>query len=398
MTSRERVLAALHHEQPDRVPIDLGGSTVTSINAVAYRRVLERLGMSDLRPRVCNILLFVPEIDEEVHHRFDIDVRPLERMEAAPGIMRTGGWRELNLPGGGPALFPEDFDPAIGNDGTWELYHEGILKGKLSPQSGSFVPTNFPLSGASVKDVEEYEFALIEESECAYLRARARELHETTDSAVFGWLGGSLFEETHYLMGFEEAMYRLVVDRKFMKRLFDRLTETTMRNAEIYLDAVDPFVQVVGFYDDFGIQNGPMIDPALFREIIKPRLKHIYGHVHELSDAFIFLHSCGSVYRFIEDFIEIGVDILNPVQTSASDMEPARLKEEFGERISFWGGGCDVQHVLPLGTTREVRADVRRRLEVFGRGGGYVFAPIHNILSEVPPENVIAMYDEALGR
>jgi uroporphyrinogen decarboxylase len=395
MTSRERVTAALHHEQPDRVPIDLGGSISTSINAMGYQRLKSRIGMADPRPRVSNIVLFVPEIDEALRRLFGIDVIALDRVEAAPGVMRTGSWREMPLPNGEPALFPEDFEPVIGEDGTWKLYHEGTLEGVLSRETGSFVPIHFPLRDATPADIEEYDFPGIEDWELELLRRRARELYENTDYGVFGWLGGSLFEETHYLMGFEEVMVRLAGDRAFMDRLFQRMTDQLLQNTERYLGAVGRYIQVIGFYDDLGIQSGPMIAPELFREHIKPRLREVYGLVHECSDAFVFLHSCGSVYEFMEDFIDIGVDILNPVQTSASGMDPARLKEEFGSRISFWGGGCDVQRVLPLGSPEEVRADARTRIGILGKGGGYVFAPIHNILADVPAENVAAMYEEA---
>jgi uroporphyrinogen decarboxylase len=398
MNSRERVIAALRHEEPDRIPIDLGGSIATGINAMAHQRLLVHLNREDPRPRVSNMVLFVSEVDEELRKEFDIDVVALDRLEAAPGIRRTGKWRERNLPNGKPALFPGEFNPVIRDDGAWELHHAGIMKGLLSPETCSFTPTHFPLRGATMEDLEEFEFPLIDEGELDYLRKRARHLHENTDCAVFGWLGGSIFEETHYLTGFDEALYRLADDLPFMNRLFERLEEQVTENTKRYLEAVGRYIQVVGFYDDFGIQSGPMISPALFREHIKPRLERVYGLVHELSEAHVFLHTCGSVYEFMEDFIDMGVDILNPVQTSAVHMEPARLKEEFGDRISFWGGGCDVQRVLPLGTVDEVRMDVRRRIEIFGKNGGFVFAPIHNILADVPPENIAVMYGEAAGR
>jgi uroporphyrinogen decarboxylase len=396
MTSRERVLSALEHERPDRVPIDLGGSICTSINVMAYQKLKGYLDFKDPRSRVSNILLFVPEVEEEMRQKLHIDVVALDRLEASPGVMRTEVWKELSLPNGEPAFFPDGFEPVVRDDGTWELYHEGVQKGMLSPLSGSFVPTYFPLKGAGLEYLEEYDLSPLDKGELELLGRKARDLYERTTYAIFGWLGGSVFEATHYLLGFDEAMLRFVDDRTFMARLFERLTEQAVRNVELYLDAVGPYIQVIGFYDDFGIQTGPMISPSLFRELVKPQLKKIFGRVHELSEARVFLHSCGSVYEFIEDFIEVGVDILNPVQTSAFNMAPDLLKEEFGDRIVFWGGGCDVQRVLPLGTPGEVRADVRKRVEVLGRGGGFVFAPIHNILADVPPENVLAMYDEAL--
>jgi uroporphyrinogen decarboxylase len=397
MTSRERIVAALKHEEPDRLPIDLGGSISTSINVMAYQKLKAHLGLQDQPSRVSNIILFVAEVDEEVRQRYSIDVVALDRMEAAPGVERNGGWKEHPLPNGEPALFPEAFNPYLRDDGGWELYHEELLQNVLSPVTGSFMPAYFPLQGATLKELEEYEFPLIDDRELAYLGEQARDLFENTEYAVFGWFGGSIFEETHYLLGFEEVMYRLAKDVNFMDRLFQRLTEQATANVERYLEAVGSYIQVIGFYDDFGIQTGPMIAPTLFRELIKPRLAAVYDLVHELSEAFVFLHSCGSVYEFMEDFIDVGVDVLNPLQTSASGMDPARLKKEYGERIAFWGGGCDVQRTLPLGQPREVREEVRRRIEILGEGGGYVFAPIHNILADVPPENVAAMYGEASG-
>jgi uroporphyrinogen decarboxylase len=395
MTSRERVLTALNYSKPDRTPIDLGGSICTSINVMAYQKLKGYFGLTDSRSRVSNILLFVPEVEEEMRRKLHVDVVALDRLEAAPGVLNTGVWKEHVLPNGEGAFFAEGFEPVIRDDGTWELYHEGIKKGMLSPLSGSFVPTYFPLHDATLEELEEYDFSPLDDRELEQLGQRAKELYEQTDYAIFGWLGGSVFEATHYLLGFDEAMFRLVKDVPFMTRLFERLTEQTIRNVELYLDAVGSYIQVIGFYDDFGIQTGPMISPLQFRELVKPHLMSIYNRVHAISDAHVFLHTCGSVYEVMEDLIEVGVDILNPVQTSAFHMEPETLKEEFGDRIIFWGGGCDVQRVLPLGSPDDVRRDVRRRIEILGEGGGFVFAPIHNILAGVPPGNVAAMYEEA---
>jgi len=395
MTSRQRVLASLNHEKPDRVPIDLGGCICTSINVMAYQGLKRYLNFRDHRCRVSNILLFVPEVEDEMRRKLHVDVVALDRLEAAPGVVNRGIWKEHALPNGDTAFFSEDFEPVVAEDGTWELYHEGVRKGMLSPHSGSFVPTYFPLQGAGIEDLENFDFSPMEGDELEELRRKARTLHEETDYAIFGWLGGSVFEATHYLLGFDEAMVRLATDTPFMIRLFERLAEQTVRNVELYLGAVGKYIDVIGFYDDFGIQTGPMISPLQFREYVKPHMKRIFSRVHELSGARVFLHTCGSVYEFMEDLIEAGVDILNPVQTSAAHMDSAVLKEEFGDRIVFWGGGCDVQRVLPLGSREEVRRDVRNRVEILGEHGGFVFAPIHNIVAGVPPENVAAMYEEA---
>ncbi len=283
----------------------------------------------------------------------------------------------------------------IRKDGSWELFHNGVKTNVLSTQTGSFVPVHFPLGGANLNRLNEYELTGIEDRELEYLNRRARWLFENTDYAIFGWFGGSIFEQTHYLCGYDEIMIRLISERDFVRALFEKLARQMIQDARRYIDAVGKYIQVIGFYDDLGVQNGPMIAPSIFRELVKPLLGEVYREVHRLTDAFLFLHSCGSVYEFIEDFIEIGVDILSPVQTSAFQMEPERLKNDFGNRISFWGGGCDVHRILPLGSPDEVRRDVRRRIEILGAGGGFVFAPIHNIQADVPPQNIAAMYDEA---
>ena len=250
--------------------------------------------------------------------------------------------------------------------------------------------------GEAVEAAEDDSPPPISPEELEYLRRRAEYLHAHTDKALFGWFNGSIFETGQYLSGFDTFFMRLAGEPEFSRRLLERLTEAVIADLKLYLEAVGEYIQVIGFGDDLGFQNGPQIDPRLFRSLVKPLLKEIYTTAHALSSAKVFLHSCGSVYEFIEDFIEIGVDILNPVQTSAARMDVQTLKERFGERIVFWGGGADVQDVLPRATAEEVRRDVRHRIEVMQPGGGFVFAPIHNLQADIPPQNITAMYEEAL--
>ncbi len=394
MNSRERVRAALAHRQPDRVPIDLGGSIVTGINAVGYARLKRHLGLPG-PARVTSVTLLLAEVEEELAARWGLDVLPVPRYHAAPGVPLSGGWREHPLPDGTPALFPSAFSPRIRADGAWELLEQGQVGSRLSPGSGSFVPARFPLAGASLEQLEAWEPARITAEELEFLGRIAQRLHETTDKALFGWFNGSIFEQSQFLCGWDEFLVRLAVDPPFADRLLAKLADAAIGDLRLYLQAAGPYLEVVGFGDDFGTQAGLQLSPAMFRERIKPHLARIYSAAHAVSRARVFLHSCGAVAELIEDFIQIGVDILNPVQTSAAGMQPAGLKARFGERIVFWGGGADVQRILPLGTPEEVRRDVRRRLEVFTPGGGYVFAPIHNLQADVPPENVVAMYEEA---
>jgi uroporphyrinogen decarboxylase len=405
VTSRERVTAAINHRQPDRLPVDLGGSIVTGINAVAYanlKRFLSARGWNFASDavKVTNIILLLAEVEPEVIEAWGIDVLPIDRYYAAPGVPLSGRWNNHPLPDGSPALFPAGFEPLIEQDGTWKLFEGEVMTNILSPGSGSFVPAHFPLadiSAGNLRELESYPLPRISREELEYLRKRARELYENTDKALFGWFNGSIFETGQYLSGFDTFFMRLAGEPEFSRRLLERLTEAVIADLKLYLEAVGEYIQVIGFGDDLGFQNGPQIDPRLFRSLVKPLLREIYGTAHSLSPAKVFLHSCGSVYEFIEDFIEIGVDILNPVQTSAARMDAGALKELFGGRIAFWGGGADAQNVLPRGTPQEVRRDVSRRIEVMEPGGGFVFAPIHNLQPDIPPQNIAAMYEEATG-
>jgi len=400
MTSRERVLAAVNHRQPDRLPLDLGGSIVTGINAMACARLKRYLadsgrGIGEEPVRVTNIILLLAEVEPQLLDAWGIDVLPLDRYYAAPGVSLSGRWAAHPLPDGSPAVFPKSFRPAIEPDGTWKLYEGSTMTAMLSPGSGSFVPTHFPLKNIDLDQLERYPLPRISEEELEYLRKRARHLYENTDKALFGWFNGSIFETAQFLSGFDTFFMRLVGEPELSRRLLERLTEAVIEDLKLYLGAVGRYIQVLGFGDDLGFQSGPQIAPQMFRSLIKPLLRRIYGMAHTLSPAKVLLHSCGSVAEFIEDFIEIGVDILNPVQTSAAGMDIEILKRRFGGRIVFWGGGADVQSVLPLGTPEQVRADVRRRIEVMQPGGGFVFAPIHNLQADIPPENIVAMYDTA---
>lgn len=394
VTSRERVLRAVDGQEPDRVPLDLGGSIVTGISAMACGRLKRHLGLAG-PVRVTNVILLLAEVEPALTERWGIDVLPLDRYEAAPGAPLDGAWIARALPDGTPALFPRGFQPVVAADGTWEIRSAGVVSHRLSPESGSFVPAHFPLAGAAAEALEAYQPARISDRELDWLHRQARRLCEDTDKAVFGWFNGSIFEQAQFLCGWGEFFLHLAADLPLMERLLAKLAAAVIRDLELYLQAVGPYIQVIGFGDDLGFQNTLQVSPALFRSTLKPLLARIYGRAHALSEARVFLHSCGSVHELIEDLIEIGVDILNPVQTAAAGMDPVTLKARFGERICFWGGGAEVQGVLPSGSPEEVRADVRRRIEAFAPGGGYVFAPIHNLQADVPPENIVAMYEEA---
>jgi uroporphyrinogen decarboxylase len=396
VNSRERVLTALAHKEPDRVPIDLGGSLVTSINTVAYDRLRQHLGVDGDPLRVVNIILQLAEVEEPIRQRFGVDVVELLPLQPLPGV-RNLQWKPWTLPDGSPALISADFEPEVTERGDLLIRDaDGRVSNRMMAGTYQFVPGKAPLSDATLEDLQEVEFPLISNEELDFLHSSAQRLHDEADYAIFGWVDGSLIEGYQFARGWTQFMIDLGRNPDFVTTLVDKLAAAAVANLERYLEAVGDLVHVIGFGDDLGIQTGLQFSPELYRRFFKPHHKRIYGMVHERSQARVFLHSCGSVYDLIPDLIEVGVDILNPVQTSAAKMDPARLKAEFGDQLTFWGGGSCPHEVLPWATPAGVEQDVRERLQALAPGGGYVFAPIHDIQPDVPPENIVAMYDAAL--
>ena len=225
------------------------------------------------------------------------------------------------------------------------------------------------------------------------MHERAKHLYETTVYALMLNGAGSIYEWAQELRGWDVFMMDLAEDPAFAGALLAKLVEAHIRRLEQILPAVEGYVQVIQVGDDLGMQSGPQISLRLYRQVVKPWHKRLYQYIKQHTSARLFLHTCGSVYAFIPDFIEMGVDILNPVQVSARDMGTRRLKREFGKDIAFWGGGCDTQRVLPFGTPAEVREEVKRRIDDLAPGGGFVFNQVHNIQAGVPPENIMVMYE-----
>ncbi|MGD1995515.1 MAG: uroporphyrinogen decarboxylase family protein [Anaerolineae bacterium] len=395
MNSRERVLTALAHKEPDRVPIDLGASPVTGINAVAYRQLKEHLGAGGQPVRVADILLQLAEVEEPIRQRFGVDVIGLPLLEPLPGVRNTR-WKPWILPDGSSALISADFKPEVTERGDLLIRApNGSVSQWMAAGTYHFVPCDPPLAKATLEDLQRFEPSRISDEELDSLCRAARRLHDETDYAIFGWFGGSLIEGAQFARGWARFMQDLKREPEFAAALVEELAEVALADLKRYLGAVGEYVHVVGFGDDLGIQTGLQFHPDLYRRFFLPHHRQLYGLVHARSRGRVFLHSCGSVYDLIPDLIEAGVDILNPVQ-SAAKMEVERLKQDFGDQLTFWGGGCCPQRVLPWATPEEVETDVRERLRMLSPGGGYVFAPIHDIQPDAPPQNVVAMYDAAL--
>lgn len=406
MTSRERVLCAIAHREPDRVPVDLGGMRSTGIMAIAYNRLKRYWGMEGGETLVYDVVQQLAQPEQEILDRVEADVVDLGRAF----LDRPEDWKDWTLPDGSSAKIPAWVE-LVPRNGGWVLEAEdGTVIGTMPEGVEYLTQTCWPLAGwRELSELDRLPEAMKKVTWGALptapwhkpmtpetlkeLRRRAKHLYETTDYAIMAAFGGNLLEWGEFLCGMDGFLMNVALEPKKVEALLDRLVEIHLDNLDQFLDAVGDYVQIIQMGDDLGTQGGPQISPEMYRKLFKPRHRMLYQRVKERSNALVFLHSCGSVAALIPDLIEIGVDLLNPVQTSAAGMEPEHLKRTFGKDITFWGGGCDTQRMLPSGTPEEIDRHVQERMETFAPGGGFVFAQVHNILSNVPPEHIAAMFE-----
>ena len=393
MTSRERVLTTLNHSTPDKIPIDLGGMRSTGIMAIAYNRLKKVIGFDKQITKMADIYqqLAIPE--KEILDYFEVDVISLEDSY----LQDDRKWTEWPLPDGSKSEIPLELKPyRKGNE--WVLMDDERIKARMPESCLYFENCNPPLENAvSDKDIRNYKWSFYSDEYLRNLENKAKRLFEETDYAIMGGFGGNIIELYQVLRGYENAMLDLVTNTELAEALIDKMTEVHLINLGKYLQAVSKYIQVIQMGDDLGMQSGPQISLDLYQTFIKPAHKKIYHYVKNNSDLFLFLHSCGSIYDFIPDLIDAGVDIINPVQFSAAKMDSISLKREFGEKITFWGGGVDTQNMLPFGSPDEIAAQVEEQMKIFSPGGGFVFAPVHNIQANVPVENILKVYEAAIN-
>jgi uroporphyrinogen decarboxylase len=392
MNHRDRVLAALRHEEPDRVPIDFGGTVDSTISALSYQALREQLGLAPSVTRVQDVVQYTAVIEEDVRQALGVDTLPL--------LDEPTAWREDVLPNGAPAEFPARFQPQLLDDGSQVVLDaSGTIQLRMPKGGYYFDAVHSPLAGAtSVRDIEgcleyieSYDKPSYLDRSYEELGRRAKALRDGTDYLLVGFFGGHIFQAAQSLRGWEAFLIDLLANRAFAEALLDQLVEANIRRFERFAATVGPYVHVVHFEDDLGMQDRPLLRPSLYRQVVKPYHARLFRFARAHCDARLLFHSDGAVAPLIPDLIEMGIDALNPVQVSASGMGTAELKREFGNDITFWGGGCDSQAVLPFGTEREVADEVRRRIDDLAPGGGFVFGPIHNVQAGVPVENVITM-------
>jgi len=377
MNSRERVTLALNHQEPDRVPIDLGATIVTSIARRAYLDLKRYLNEPVEEIKMLDYVQQLPYVDEALLERFGVDFRLVQLPAAtAPGL--------------------EYFE-----EGDYYAFIDRWGSKLHMPKEGGFYFdwVDFPIKEPTMEALDNYKWPEPDPKELVLqLRDQAKYLYENTDYALVGSavIGGGIFEQPARTMGLPNFMMALVSEPEFADRLMDQITDIYIESCNNYLDEVGQYIQVFTFWDDVCGQNGWLIRPDLYRKRIKPKQRRLVEAIKKKTDAKLFYHSCGASFELIPDLIDLGFDILNPVQVSAKGMDTKRLKETYGKDITFWGG-IDTQHVLPFGTPEEVADEVKRRIDDLAPGGGFVLAAVHNIQALVPPENIVTMFDTALS-
>ncbi|HEB31115.1 MAG TPA: hypothetical protein ENI15_09610 [Spirochaetes bacterium] len=370
MTSRERVLAAINHREPDRVPLDIGGGGSTSIVVEGYEKLKRylRTGGDTGDTKYLSKNYRIVRLDESVMRQLGADCRSIS-------MKPPMNWKP---PASGPGTYKDIWGI------TWKEVHYA--------ENGFYNEVvEYPLADAGIGDLDSYPWPDPEDPGCTAGLARdAKTFYEETEYALLGDSKFKSFWELGYsLRGYDRLLMDLVLDPSFFSALMSRLLEINIAGTGRFLDAAGPYIQVFRTADDLATQKGLLFSPELYRKLLKPVYKKYFDFVKSKTDARIFYHTCGNIVDLLEDLIEIGVDIINPVQVSAMG-DTAELKKRFGERLVFWGG-IDTQHVMPHGNVRDVESEVRRRIQDLGPGGGYVAAAVHAIQPDVPPGNIVAM-------
>lgn len=403
MNSRERVLSAFEFREADRVPIDFSGHRSSGISSVLYPKLRAYLGLPPRPVRVYDPIQQMAVVDEDVLDLFGVDTIELGRGFA----LQDKDWADWVLPDGTPCQMPVWVRPER-EENRWVIRSKsGRVIAQMPDGALYFEQTYYPFQEEA--DLDKLDEAL---DECMWsatasppgplvsgpggdqrLIDGARKLRESTDRAILGLFGGNLLELGQFLFRNDNFLMMLALDPPKVHAFLDRLLEMHLENLEKYLTLVGDYIDIIVFGDDLGMQTGPQMSPDMYREFFKPRHGRMWRRAKELADVKVLLHCCGGVRPLLPDLIDAGLEAINPVQISSRGMEPEQLKADFGDRLVFWGGGCDTQQVLPNGTPDEVRAHVRNHVDIFKKGGGFVFQQVHNILANVPPENVRAMYE-----
>ena len=406
MNSRERVLSALNHNQPDRVPIDFSGHRSSGISAIAYAKLRKYLGLKPKTIRVYDMIQQLALVDDDVLDMFGVDVVELGR----GFLLNESDWKDWILPDGTSCQIPYYINVEKRGDSWYLLSDDGKELGVQKPGCLYFDQIHWPYLSRDIKndDFSNLPDALNycmwgiaptpgghlswSEEDLTKMKRCAKRLRNSTDRAIIGLFGGGMFESPQSLYRTDNYLIYMGLYPDATMRLLDKVFDIHMQNLDKWLNAVGSYIDVIVFGDDLGGQNGPLISPTMYRKYYKPYHQKLWNRAKKLANVKVNLHCCGGIYELIPDLIEAGLDAINPVQISCKNMDSVKLKSEFGKDLTFWGGGCETQNVLPHSTPKQVAEHVKRQVEIFSPDGGFVFQQVHNIMANVPPENITEMF------
>jgi uroporphyrinogen decarboxylase len=406
------VLAAIAHREGDRVPVDLGSTPSSGISALGYASLARELGGAsgmgatddEATPRVYDVVQELAQPADWMLDRLGIDVVDVGRAFND----RSEDWARLEMPDGSPYLYPAWFKPVRKGNDFFAYHRDGTLIAQRPSGATFYDERCFPYEGGYPADYRGLSEAMgkVLWSALAHspwdragepgfwgdLRSRALALKARSDRALMVVVGCNLFEWGTFLRRIDNFLVDLLIEPAQVERLLDALMEAHLATLAKVCEAVGDVADIVRFGDDLGHEGGPFMSPETYRRLFKPRHRMLVDYARAHSSMKTFLHSCGSIYALIPDLIDVGYDIINPVQTSARDMSPERLKREFGASLTFWGAGIENRTVLKEGKPADVRAQALERLALLSRGGGFVFNAVHNIMPDVPARNVAALF------
>ena len=407
MTSRERILKAISHRQPDRTPIDMSATPSSGISAIAYSNLIRYLGRNDLKVHIYDVVQQLAQPDMSVLDKFGVDVLDIGRtFNTSPS-----DWSPITMANDAPAFYPKWFKPTRMPDGSYKTFDDDgkRMLSRMPVGATFFDQTYFPYVDGYpdsydnldaemgrimwARDVHSPWDHAGEADFWQKIRENTLKLRQSTDKALLVVCGCNLFEWGTFLRRMDNFLMDLMCDPYNVEKLLDELMKRHLATLEKVCAAVGDIVDIIRFGDDLGMSSGPFMDAETYKTLFKPRHKMLCDYVKTHSKMHTFIHSCGSISLLMPHMIEAGIEIFNPVQTNAYNMQPAFLKKEFGKDCTFWGGGIENVGNMNTGTPASIRDQVLERMEIFSEGGGFVFNTVHNILPDVPPENIVAMYD-----
>ncbi len=415
MNSRERVIAALNHKEVDRVPIDLGATGQTGISASALYQLRKYLNLEDRDIVISETLQMLAEVEKDLRDNLKVDVIGLNTPIDLFGNKITGEYQNFKMCDSTSVKLPASMVYETDINNNVFVYPQGNKNAQFSgkmPYSGYFfdnIERSTGFDEDNLTPLEDFKdsFNLISDDCLEYLKRQSDFLNAETEYAIVGNLGGAGFGDSAIvpgpaelnpkgIRGFEDWLMAHLMYPEYIKKVFQLQMENMLKNLELYRQAVGDNIQSIFISGtDFGTQNAGFFSKDVFKELYKPYYRQVNDWVHKNTNWKTHFHSCGSIVNYLDDFVEMGVDIINPVQLSAKGMDGKFLKEKYGDKLVFWGAGVDTQKTLPYGTTEEVQREARERIDIFNKDGGFVFAAIHNILANTPPQNIVAAFREA---